>query len=922
MGKRTLGIITIVLISALLAGWYFFTRESKYFSTSAFNAVPVNSAVIVRIHNLISYSDQASKSNIWKEYSKLPGISSLFDQINFADSLFVNNPEANKNFTGKDLTVVAGLEEGKSSILYLLELSGIIEKKAVTGMINDYFTQKKASSVKQKSGDTSILTYYWSEGPSMATFSVSFYKGICIASTDTGIVGRAIHQLDLPSLSENIAFQKVNKTAAPNADLNIYLNHKTLPAYISPLFSDLFLKRLANSQHEVTWSEIDLTHKENELLFNGFTFAKDSVNDYLSLLLHQNPGKFDLENYLPDETSFFLCLNLENPALFFKDYEKFLGKTGGLNIYKKGLNEVDTIYGINLQKIVADNLEGEVGIVFTQPNHADPAENRFFVMKTHSGSQMEASMQNLMKKTIPGQKNNLENFIQVFNVDQQTSYKIYQLPVIDFGEKVFGEIFSGVPTKYYTVYDNCLIMGVSYESLCDFLRSDLLQETMRNNQYYKDFVSGLSQRLSLYLWTSPGRSLPFFHRDIKEGKFKMLEKQSESLRKIESIGWQLGAENGMIYNMARLKYSTVVRDKPTTVWRSHLDNVVKFKPQFVINQDDKQNKEVVVQDIDNNFYLINKEGRILWKIKLPAPILSEVFQINYFKDKKLQYLFNTEDAIHLIDRDGNYIENYPIALRAKATNGISIFDYDSNSDWRIFVACDDHKVYAYDKKGKVVMGWLPGKSEHDVTNPIQYFRIAKKDYLVYFDKGKTYILDRKGKQRIKIKEEFAHSQNGFTLEPSQGKTPSRLVTTDNEGSVCFLGFDGTFKKFSPCRFSPRHFFLYEDLNRDGKYDLIYLDGDSLSVFDLAGKSIFKEKFKNSLDSPPQVYAFSGNSKKIGVVNSAENRVYLFNIDGSIYDGFPLDGNSPFSIGFFNRDSRRFNLVTGSSDGFLNNYLVK
>jgi len=922
MGKRTLGILTIVLISGLLAGWYFFTRESKYFSTSAFNAVPVNSPVIVRIHNLISFSGQASKSIIWKEYSKLPGISSLFEQINFADSLLSNNSEAKKNFKDKDMIVVAGLDEGKSSILYLLELSSLIEKKAVLGIINDYFTQKKASSVSQKSGDASLLIYYWSEGPSMVTFSVSFYKGICIASPDTGMVAKAIHQLDLPSLSENTEFQKVNKTAAPNADLNIYLNHKTLPAYTSPLFSDLFLKRFANSQHEVTWSEIDLTHKENELLFNGFTFAKDSVNDYLSLLLHQNPRQFELENYLPDETSFFLCLNLENPALFFKDYEEFLGKTGDLNIYKQGLNEVVTTYGINLQKIVADNLEGEVGIVFTQPNHANPAENRFFVMKTHSGSQIEASMQNLMKKTIPGQKSNLKDLVQVFNIDKETSYKIYQLPVVDFGEKVFGKIFAGVLTRYFTIYDNCLIMGGSFESLCDFLRSDLLQETMSNNQYYKDFVSGLSQRLSLYLWIAPGRSLPFFQHDIKEGKFKMVESQIESLRKIESVGWQLGAENGMIYNMARLKYNPVIRDKPTTVWRSHLDNIIKFKPQFVINQDDRENREVVVQDIDNNLYLINKEGRILWKIKLPGPILSEVFQINYFKDKKLQYLFNTGDAIQLIDRDGNYIENYPISFRAKATNGISIFDYENNSDWRFFVACDDHKVYAYDKKGKVVMGWTPVKSEHDVTNPIQYFRIAKKDYLVYFDKEKTYILDRKGKQRVTIKEEFTHSQNGFTLEPSSGKTPSRLVTTDQEGTVYFLGFDGSFKKFSPGKFSPRHFFLYEDLNRDGKYDFIYLDGDSLSVFDFAGKPIFKKKFKNPLNSPPQVYTFSGSSKKIGVVNPTENRVYLFNIDGSSYEGFPLDGNSQFSIGFFNRDSRRFNLVVGSSDGFLNNYLVK
>jgi hypothetical protein len=921
MGKKTLGVLTIVLIAGLLAGWYFFTRESKYISASAFKAVPVDSPVILRIHDLSVFLEKAEKNATLKEYSKIPFLSTSLEGIHFADSLIINNQEAKKSLNSKDLTVVTGSGNNNSSILYLLELSSVGEKSALSGLINDYFTKKSASSVKQKYGEASMLTYYWSSGPSTTTFSVSFYKGICMASTDTAMVAGAIKQLDLPSLAEDPEFQKVNKTAASNSDLNIYLNHKTLPNALSSVISETLLKRINYSpQHE--WSEIDLNHKSNELLFNGFTFGKDSLNDFKGILLHQKPGKFTLENYFPDETSFFLCLNLEKPTVFFKDYEELLRNKGGLDAYKQGLNKVDSTYGINLQKLVAENIEGEVGIVFTQANHSNPSENRFFVMRTHSGSQIEASMLNLVKTVIHGKKSNLKELTQLFSMDKETSYKIYQLPVPDVSEKIFGKIFADVATNYFTVYDNCLIMGASYESLCDFLRSDLLKETLRNNQYYKDFITGLSQRLSLYLWIAPGEALPFFQRDLKEAAYKKLESQIGSLKKIESVGWQLGAENGMIYNVAKLKYNPVIRNKPTTVWRSHLDSKIKFKPQFVINQNEKENREVVVQDIDNKLYLINKEGRILWKIKLPGPILSEVFQVNYFKDKKLQYLFNTRNAIHMLDRDGNYIKGYPVSLRADATNGISLFDYENNLDYRIFVACEDHKVYAYDKKGRIVTGWVPVITEHDVTNPIQYFRIAGKDYLVFFDKQKSYFLDRQGKQRVKSKEEFTHSQNGFTLVPPVGKNSSKLVTTDQDGAVYFLGFDGSVKLFSPGKFSPQHYFRYEDLNNDGHNELIYLDGDSLSVYDDAGKLIFTKKFKNPLDSPPQIYTFPSKIKKIGVVNTVENQVYLFNSDGSAYEGFPLEGNSGFNMGFFNRDNRHFNLIVGSKDDFLYNYFVK
>ena len=71
-----------------------------------------------------------------------------------------------------------------------------------------------------------------------------------------------------------------------------------------------------------------------------------------------------------------------------------------------------------------------------------------------------------------------------------------------------------------------------------------------------------------------------------------------------------------------------------------------------------------------------------------------------------------------------------------------------------------------------------------------------------------------------------------------------------------------------------------------------------------------------------MYTFPDKNRKIGITESAENKIYLFNSDGSICNGFPLEGNSEFAIGAFGPENGHFNLVTGSSDGYLNNFLVK
>jgi hypothetical protein len=176
---------------------------------------------------------------------------------------------------------------------------------------------------------------------------------------------------------------------------------------------------------------------------------------------------------------------------------------------------------------------------------------------------------------------------------------------------------------------------------------------------------------------------------------------------------------------------------------------------------------------------------------------------------------------------------------------------------------------------------------------------------------------------VKTKADFVHSlNNNFSIEKGNGTRASRLVKTDNNGNIFYLYFDGSFEKKEIRNFSSNHFFKYEDINADGKRDFIFLDNNRLNVFNSTGSGMFEKTFGGIVNQPPQVYKFSSNNRKIGIVNNGENRISLFNKNGAQYNGFPLEGNSRFSIGFFNNKNQQFNLIVGSSDGFLYNYLIK
>ena len=79
-----------------------------------------------------------------------------------------------------------------------------------------------------------------------------------------------------------------------------------------------------------------------------------------------------------------------------------------------------------------------------------------------------------------------------------------------------------------------------------------------------------------------------------------------------------------------------------TEWTVNLDYETNYKPQFVINHYN-QAFEIFTQDIENNIYLINDNGALLWKKKIGNAILGDIHQIDRYKNTKLQYLFNTKD---------------------------------------------------------------------------------------------------------------------------------------------------------------------------------------------------------------------------------------------------------------------------------------
>ena len=459
------------------------------------------------------------------------------------------------------------------------------------------------------------------------------------------------------------------------------------------------------------------------------------------------------------------------------------------------------------------------------------------------------------------------------------------------------------------------------DALRSFINDFENNKTLANNKNYQAFSENVSKEANLFIYSSIARSSNIYSSFVTEDLSQEIEKQIKLIQKFEGVGIQFTFNNKLFYSTIYLKYNPEIKQEISTLWETKLDTTISSKPYLVINHTTKA-KEIFVQDDGNKIYLISNTGKIIWSKQLHDKIMSDVVQVDVLKNNKLQLLFNTRSAIYMYDRNGNDMKGFPIKLKSPATNALSVFDYEKNRDYRIFVASENKKITCFKPDGEEVSGFKFDKTTSLVYMPIQYFRADNKDHICAIDvKGKIYILDRQGEIRIKIKEQLAPGIRNFFIEPGKDYSKSYIVAADTLGNVIKISLSGDKENIRFQNFETSPYFDYKDINNDKTKEFIFLTRNKLKVFSADKSLIFSYEFPTKLSGAPLFFLFPDGSKKIGVVSEEENKLYLFNESGSLYNGFPLTGKTYFSIGDINNEGI-INLITGSSDSSIYVYQLE
>ena len=322
---------------------------------------------------------------------------------------------------------------------------------------------------------------------------------------------------------------------------------------------------------------------------------------------------------------------------------------------------------------------------------------------------------------------------------------------------------------------------------------------------------------------------------------------------------------------------------------------------------------IFIQDDRFFLYRLTPEGTIVWRKQMDQPLLSGVQGIDYLGNGQVGFLFNTADAIWILNDEGRELDGFPLRLQSKATNSVTMVDFDDTRNHTLFIACANENLYGFDQFGRPLPGWNPQTGVGLVSAPMVHFKRETEDYLAVLSTGgKLSVFNRNGRPHfapVQWKDAFRHCP----LQFDNSKTVQRWVCRGDAGKVYTCDLNGKVAGLTwPEQGTATPYLVYEDLTGDTRKEFALVNGRDLVLPGNEGQE--KASRSNIVLPTPADTLFSVGAKGwLGTINKQKRQILLIDAQGRLHPDFPLAGSTPFLLNQLFPNRQEQILVVGNQN---------
>jgi hypothetical protein len=865
--------VGVLLLVGIYFSYRYFSKTEKF---DPLQLVPGTAAAIYETSDPFQLAKELSSRDYWQDLNKISQIKEASSFLHLLDSLIADKKRINNLLSAYPAIVSLHVTGNESSGLMFYVPAGAGAGKTLENWVGaiDHEIPKRIKreyaqhTIHEISTKNTRLTYL-------------NYKNYLIVSKYGYLVEDVVRNIN-SDFESNLITNHQDLIAVPklgNDGGNIYLNGAELTALLNTTLPPLnpASKKIAKSIF------FDLNLSSDNLFLSGFIFNNTSP-DLVSIFKNQEAGLPNALKLVSDNAASVMSIKVSDFGSWHSRWMKeFTTKNSSEKVelveYLRDELVLSTFYSSD-----AERQDKQVMIGLADPEGALNILNK-------RAEEIALSKQDTV-------------FYETYS-----DYSIGLVEEDEYVASLFGKPFAGFKATYYVIYHDYLVLATSSERIKTWLRdidNDLIWgRSIDKNELINESLSETNFSLiysNPWVWS--------LIRDEFNTKAKNWWVENElPIKQFSSMTVQLANLDNRFYTELKIQYTPQelepgqqnFNEESLTQLTSKLAN----KPKLVKNHNNGF-WEVLMQDSSYQLSLLDDHGDLLWQKSLDKPIISDVIQLDYYKNRKLQYLFATDSALNILDRNGVALDNWPKKFDTFSIKDLFVIDYDYSRNYRILVSDNSGNLRMFNTEGELLKGWDPLVYNSKISDQVFHVRVRGKDRIIVgLSNGTIDVRNRRGEEQsgFPLDLEF-NLVNPLHFNVGSTFADSRFTALSDEGLLVEFDLDG--KEYARTQlYQPSgtaRFALAIDKARN---DIIIArqDLNRLSILEKDGTTLFEKDFLDNHPKDIQYYNLGVDKRLYIVRDTVTGKIYLYNKSGTLINTGNVFSDYPLSVVYRNKESK-------------------
>lgn len=544
----------------------------------------------------------------------------------------------------------------------------------------------------------------------------------------------------------------------------------------------------------------------------------------------------------------------------------------------------------------------EIACATVEPYSAGMLEDQFLIIEIR-----DSVLARLKLQEYGAQRGLLKQYdYQTFEVNQFLSQSLIA--------PLTGSRGGGFQNPACVIVGGYAVFAATNSSIELLIDKYIVNQTLNNSPDFLQLQKKRTQQGDVFLYLNTSY-LPLIVKNVFA--FPLHADFEEDVQAVQragmvSVDFDAKKEKEIVGNLARQTVGASSAGA-SILWKTTISGQVTGTPSVVRLKDAHAEPAILVQDDQHQLYRFSTGGSVLWRKQIGKTILSAIHGVDFYKNGGLYYLFNTSDAIWVLDDEGHEVEGFPLKLQSPATNGILVVDFHNTQAYSLFIACENGNLYGFDQYGRPISGWNPKSRVGQVSFPLIHFKSENNDFLAALsNEGRLAVFNRNGSPHF-TPLDFSGTFNNCPLQYDDHPGTPRVVCMNTDGRVFGSNLKGASFGLDLCAgVKATPFLVFKDLAADNRKDFAMVRGTNfcLSAYEGAQlKSIQNKTFPSAQDT----LFDAGCCGMLGTLDKAKRRIYLLDKGGNLHPGFPLAGTTPFVLNQIFTSREEHILIVGNGN---------